>query len=152
MSSSVNPRSAPNNDRRASATVGAKPRVPSSRTVPKGRPPSSSEVQPDDSASNAPHRRKPSGPEKSHGSTRTTTETQTERVNVRTRENVQIRIRSPVKASASDEKGSWHSEGRKSPRLGSPLSRTLPSPKKEEKEPLRRLNSRIPINLKGGTD
>lgn len=143
MSSSANPRSAPNNDRRTSATVSAKPRVPSSRTGPKVRPDPAGEVQPDDSASNAPHRRKPSIPEKSHGSTRTTNERQTERVNVRTRENVQIRIRSPVKASTGDDKGSWQSEARKSPRLDSPISQSLPLSKKmeKEKEPPRRLMS-----------
>ena len=143
MSSSANPRSAANNDRRTSATVSAKPRVPSSRIEPKGRPGPAGEVQPDDSASNAPHRRKFSVPEKSHGSTRTTNERQTERVSVRTRENVQIRIRSPMKASTSDDKGSWQSEIRKSPRIGSPISQSVPLPKKieKEKEPPRRLRS-----------
>ncbi len=139
MSGSANPRSAPNNDRRTSATTSAKPRVPSSRTGTKGRPGSAGEVQPDDSASNAPHRRKPSGPERAHGSTRTTTERRTERVTDTTRENVRIRIRSPVKAAAGEDRGSWTSEFRKSPRPSSPISKSLPSPKKKEKEPPRRL-------------
>ena len=143
MSNSANPRSAPNHDRRTSATASAKPRVPSSRTGTRGRPGSSGEVQPDDSASNAPHRRNPSGAERANGSTWTTTERQTARVNVTTRENVQLRKWSPVKGSAVNDKGGWHSEARKPQRLGSPTSEALPSPgrKEKEKEPPRGLSA-----------
>ena len=137
MSSSANPRSAPNNDRRTSATT-AKPRASSSRTGAKGPFGSSGEIQPDDSASNAPHRRKASGRDKAHGSTRTTTERQTERVNITTKESTRLRVRSPVKASAGDDKGIWNSEVLRSPRLGSPDLRTVPSPKKKREEPPRR--------------
>ena len=147
MSSSANPRSAPNNDRRTSATTSAKPRVASSRTGAKGRPGSSGEVQPDNSASNAPHRRKPSGAERPNGSRRTTTEKRTERVNVSTRENVQHRIRSPVKAPAGDDKGSWNSKDQRSPRPSSPRSQILPATKKTEKEPPCRLKVLINWHL-----
>ena len=61
--------------------------------------PLSSEVVPDDSASNASFRKAPSGGSKTNGSARLHSERQGTQVTTTTRDHVQIRTRSPVKTS-----------------------------------------------------
>ena len=99
MSSSANARNGTETSRRpVTTTTTAKLRVPSSRVMGKDRSLSSSEVIPEDSASNGPHRRSASGTSKVNGgSGRAFEGRQTERVHLATRDNVQIRTRSPVR-------------------------------------------------------
>jgi hypothetical protein len=104
MSSSANARSVAENSRRPSTTTGAKIRAPSSRVNAKERPLSSGEVIPEDSASNAPHRRSASGTSKPNGGIgRGFGGSQTERIHLATRDNLQVRTRSPVKLSKGDD-------------------------------------------------
>ncbi|KAL8829208.1 MAG: hypothetical protein Q9170_006277, partial [Blastenia crenularia] len=105
MSTSANPRGTTYNDRRNAATSGAKPRVASSRPATRERPISSGEVQPDDSASNAPQ--KPNAAHRVNGYSRNTIERQTARIRsqVTTKESLQVRKKSPVKGYALDGNG-----------------------------------------------
>ncbi|KAL8950465.1 MAG: hypothetical protein Q9222_003505 [Ikaeria aurantiellina] len=98
MSTSVNPRSTAYNDRRTTTTIGAKPRLPSSRAAARERPTSSGEILPEDSASNAPT--KTDAPPRVNGYSRHTSERQTGRIHtqVTTRESLQVRTKSPVKS------------------------------------------------------
>ena len=102
MSTTANARKTAENSRRPSATSGAHSRAPSSRLVAREQTLSSAEVIPEDSASNAPHRRSASGAQKMNGSTTTFGEKQTGRVHLATRENLHFRTRSPVKSSVGD--------------------------------------------------
>ncbi|KAL8918565.1 MAG: hypothetical protein Q9208_007277 [Pyrenodesmia sp. 3 TL-2023] len=130
MSTSGNPRSVAHNDRRAATTSGAKPRVPSSRAAARERPTSSGEIQPEDSASNAPQ--EPNTSHRVNGYSRNTTERQTARVqsHVTTRETLQVRTKSPVKSfplngDAADDR---RPRSRDLDRMSSPPVATAPAP------------------------
>ena len=96
MSNQVNSRSAPQSDRIPSSTFGR--RGLAARAGTRERPPSS-EVAPDDSASNASHRRVPSAMNKVNGVSRNYGERQTVKTATTTRDSLQFRTRSPVKSS-----------------------------------------------------
>jgi len=100
MATSDTARGPPQSSRRTTATSGARPRVPSSRaeeTFLDG----TGEVRPQDSASNAPYRRAPSGSHRRSGPPRSV-DRRVEKTTVTTTDKVQIRTRSPVKLSAGD--------------------------------------------------
>ena len=134
MSSSANPRSVAYNERRPTASNSAKPRVTSSQQEERQKPGSSGEVFPDDSASNAPHKKNASGSQRINSYSRNTSERQTEKVQsqVTTRETVQIRTRSPVKSSGIGGIGmdGRSSKARDLSRMGSPSIITNAVPKK----------------------
>lgn len=101
MATSDAARGPPQSSRRTTATSGARPRVPSSRaeeTYLDG----TAEVRPQDSASNAPHRRAPSASHRRNGPLRSV-DRRVEKTTVTTTAKVQIRTRSPMKLSASDQ-------------------------------------------------
>jgi len=89
------------NSRRTAATSGARPRVPSSRTE-EAYLDTAGEVRPQDSASNAPHRRAPSGSHRGNGPLRNS-ERRVEKTTVTSTDKVHIRTRSPMKPSAGDK-------------------------------------------------
>lgn len=105
MTSTGNARKAAFNDQRTSANIGARSRPPSSRIGAQGRPESREDVLPQDSASNAPHKRAASDAQRANGSSRITTERQTERIRFATRDNVRIHTRSPVKETSGEGVG-----------------------------------------------
>lgn len=82
--------------------AGTRSRVPLSYAGLSDQNESREEVRPQDSASNAPHRRMASTSYKVNGSTRLTSEVQTERMRLTTRENVRTRTRSPLRESVVD--------------------------------------------------
>ena len=142
MSASVNARNAAYNDRRTSATLGAKPRVSSSRAEPKLRPGIPDDVLPNDSAHNA------GKPRPSSGSYRGSTsvahsynERLTERHKVTTSESVQLTSRSPLKSYGSSEENPGIDRGSRPPmpiptasnRRERPAQRKLPLEKDEVK-------------------
>ncbi|KAL8719289.1 MAG: hypothetical protein Q9225_003691 [Loekoesia sp. 1 TL-2023] len=136
MSTSANLRSAAYNDRRTTATSGAKPRVPSSRAAGKEKATSSGEVLPDDSASNAPQRS--NAPHRVNRYSRNTTERQTARIRsqVTTRESLQVRTKSPVKSYAVDgnDEDTERPRSRDFDRRSSPAAAATiaPQPRKEK--------------------
>ena len=147
MSTTANARNTAENNGRPSATSGAHPRAPSSRLGAKDRPLSSTEVIPDDSASNGPHRRKASGSQKLNGSTAKSGERQTGRVHLATRENLHVRTRSPVKVPVGDGVETRGSKERVLPRQGGrTVGGQAQSPRKEKKG-LRGFFSRHGISL-----
>ena len=100
MSSSTNVRNSLYSDRRTSATLVTKPRVPSSRAEAKVQTNRADDIVPQDSASNTGIRRPASTSFKPNGSTtHTVDERQTERHHVTTRENVRLSVKSPLKGS-----------------------------------------------------
>lgn len=104
MSASVNARNATYNDRRTSATLGAKPRVSSSRAEAKLRPGIHDDALPHDSINNAGKLRPSSGSYR--GSTSVAhsyNERLTERHKVTTNETVQLTSRSPLRTRGSSE-------------------------------------------------
>ena len=110
MSSFVSARNAAENGRRPSTTSGAKLRGPSVRVGTRERRPSSGEVIPEDSASNAPPRRNVSDIQPVNGSSKTANERQTGKIHLGTRDGLYVRTTSPVKISAGDRigyKSSW---------------------------------------------
>ncbi|KAL9098405.1 MAG: hypothetical protein Q9163_005928 [Psora crenata] len=133
MSNAGNARSPAQHDRIPSVSFSR--RGPSSRATTRERPSSSSELIPDDSASNAPPRRATSGASKANGVSKSYTERQTGKVQVTTRENVQIRIRSPLKSSFGDG-GEDGSLGNVSKPDGHAAPKNLPSARRDKK-PLR---------------
>lgn len=143
MSTSANTRSPAENSRRPSTTTGAKSRAPSSRVAGRERPFSSSEVIPEDSASNGPQRRSASGTSKSNGgSVRTFGGRQTERIHLATRDNLQVRTRSPVKATKEndmEERGSAEKPSRQGSRAAERPAPVL----KKEKKALRELHGKL---------
>ena len=98
MSGFGNTRSAAQHDRVPSTSFSR--RGPTSRAS--ARPSSSGEVVPDDSASNASHRRAVSGTSRINGTLKSHSERQTSKVQLTTRENVDVRTRSPEKSSFTD--------------------------------------------------
>ena len=115
MSNTTTARAAAQQDRGPSTSFLKK--GPTSRAP---RPPSS-EVAPDDSASNVSHRRLPSGTTRTNGISKTTSERQTSKTQTTRRDTVQIRTRSPVKQSfnsgtADDPRGLARKEPHSSPR------------------------------------
>ncbi|KAL8698129.1 MAG: hypothetical protein Q9201_006737 [Fulgogasparrea decipioides] len=134
MSASTNPRSTIYNDRRTTATAGAKPRVPSIRAARQERPSSAGDILPDDSASNAPQ--KPSTSSRFNGYSRNTSQRQTERLRsqVTTRESLQVRTKSPVKSYAVDGNGVDIRQPRLPDynRMSSPTPATISVSRKEE--------------------
>ena len=90
-------RSTAQHDRVPSASFNR--RGPAARNVTRERPTSSSEVAPDDSASNVSHRRVASGASKVNGGSKPFSERLTERTRITTKDLVQSRARSPVKSS-----------------------------------------------------
>ena len=85
--------------RRTAATAGARPRVASSRIDARDYSDPAGEVYPQDSASNAPERRKSPVVAKSHRSTRNMVmERRSERTTTTTKDTLQSRTRSPAKA------------------------------------------------------
>ena len=100
MATSDAARGPPQSSRRTTATSGARPRVPSSRTE-EAYLDAGGEVRPQDSASNAPHRRAPSGSHRGNGPPRNY-DRRVEKTTVTTTDKVQVRTRSPLKASAGD--------------------------------------------------
>ncbi|KAI4259938.1 MAG: hypothetical protein L6R42_004309, partial [Xanthoria sp. 1 TBL-2021] len=133
MSSSVNPRGTAYTDRR-NGTAGAKPRLPSSRATARERPSSSGDIEPDDSASNAPQRPNPSY--RANGYSRNTTERQTSRVQsqLTTRESLHVRTKSPVKKYAvnGDDVDTRRPRSEEYGLLSSPVPATIPIPKTEK--------------------
>ena len=104
MSASVNARNPTYNDHRTSATLGAKPRVSSSRAEAKLRPGVPDDILPHDSINNAGKLRPSSGSYR--GSTSVAhsyNERLTERHKVTTNESVQFTSRSPLKSYGSSE-------------------------------------------------
>lgn len=101
MTGSVSPRSVAFNDRGA-GMAGTRSRVPPSYAGLSDRNESREEVRPQDSASNAPHRRIASTSYKVNGSTRLTSEVQTERMRMTMRENVRTHTRSPIREPVVD--------------------------------------------------
>ena len=136
MSTSVNPRGVAYNDRRPTATSGAKPRLPSSRAAGKERPTSSGELLPDDSASNAPQRSNSS--QKPNEYSRITADRHSARIHsqVTTRESLQVRTKSPVRSYAVDgaDVDLERPRSRDLDRKSSPAATTFmaPSPGKEK--------------------
>ena len=136
MSSSANARNASHSDRRTSATLGAKPRVPSSRTEAKVRPGSSDDVLPQDSASNAGNKRPTSGSFRPNGSSiHNINERQTERHQVTTRDNIRVSLKSPLKPSMSDK------ENIASPQHREPLAFSANTAELKKKKTLRKLQA-----------
>lgn len=133
MSSSVNPRGTAYTDRR-NGTACAKPRLPSSRATARERPSSSGDIEPDDSASNAPQRPNPSY--RANGYSRNTTERQTSRVQsqLTTRESLHVRTKSPVKKYAvnGDDVDTRRPRSEEYGRLSSPVPATIPIPQTEK--------------------
>ncbi len=133
MSSSANARSVAENSRRPSTTTGAKIRAPSSRVNAKERPLSSGEVIPEDSASNAPHRRSVSGTSKANGGIgRGFGGSQTERIHLATRDNLQVRT-SPVKLYKGDDVEEGVPADVPSRQDSRAADRQAPNPRKEKK-------------------
>lgn len=138
MSGAGTARTRVEHDQGPSTTFGARSRVPSSRAQTRERPLSSVEVIPEDSASNGPHRRVASVPQKANGfPCKSTSERQKGKINLTTRDNIQIRTRSPTKASASDGVDERGSRGSSRQGQGSQASHRAAPPPKKEKEPLR---------------
>jgi len=133
MSTSANARNAAETSRRPSTSTGAKIRPPSSRVAAIERPFSSGEVIPEDSASNAPHRRSASGTSKINGSSRSFGGRQTERIHLTTRDSFQVRTRSPVKAPAGDGVEERSPTDIPSKQGSRAAERPAPAPRKEKK-------------------
>ncbi|KAK4694803.1 gamma-tubulin complex component 2, partial [Lecanoromycetidae sp. Uapishka_2] len=137
MSTSANARNAAENSRRPSTTTGAKLRAPSSRVAGKDRTFSSSEVIPEDSASNGPHRRTASGASKLNGgSGRSVGGRQTERIHLATRDNLQVRTRSPVKLPKSDIAEDGGPPNVPLDQGSRAAERPIPAPRKEKDAPI----------------
>lgn len=104
MSASENARNAPFNDRRTSATLANKPRLPSSRVEARVRPGFPDDILPHDSISNAGKTKITSGSFRASGSSlHTTDEKLTERHKTTTNERVQLSSRSPLKPYGASE-------------------------------------------------
>lgn len=142
MTSTGNSRRAAVNDQRSSANIGARSRPPSSRLGAQGRPESREDVFPQDSASNAPHRRTTFDAQRTNGSTRITTERQTERIRFTTRDNVRVQTRSPGKENSGDGAGE-REHVVEPPRVGSRATERLPTNTSKRKETLRELEIKI---------
>lgn len=128
MSGGMSARSTAQHDRVPSASFSR--RGPAARTVMRERPTSSSEVAPDDSASNVSHRRVASGATKVNGGSKPFSERLTERTRITTKDVVQSRARSPVKSSF-DSLGGGHGQD------GQQLARPMTAPRREKKAPSR---------------
>lgn len=142
MSQPTNSRSTLPHDRAQSASFPRRGTNP--RAGAKERP-LSSEVAPDDSASNASFRRVPSGGSKVNGSLRNYSERQNTKVTTTSRDHVSIRTRSPVKTSydgadAQRPRKPSRSESKSSP-FSAPVARKAKQP--ESKHTLYRLPSKI---------
>lgn len=101
MSSSENARAAAHGSRRTTAATGAKPRVTSTRVDRRESSNLDDELHPQDSASNAPHRRVPSSSKQPFGSHLEKMEKRTEKTRITTKETVQIRTRSPPRPGSA---------------------------------------------------
>lgn len=145
MISSGNTRSAAYNDQRGSATVGARPRVPSSRLGGQAhaRPDSREELFPHDSASNAPYRRTASDALRANGSSQITSEPQTERIRFATRENFRVYEQNPVKETLGKDVHERAQKDIESPRVSSWAARNSPLATSKKKEALRELNTSV---------
>ena len=148
MANTGNTRRAIFNDQRTSANISTRSRPPSSRLGAQGRPESREDVLPQDSASNAPHRRAASDAQKANGSTRITTERQTEKIRFATRDNMRIHTRSPVKEPSGEGVGD-REQVFEPPRVSSraterPLTAAF---KKKKKETLRELEIKVRESL-----
>ena len=140
MSSSLNTRAATHNDRRTSATLGARPRVPSSRPEAKVQLGPADDVLPQDSASNSGSRRPTSGIDRLNGTLKhTISERQTERHQVTTRDNIRTSFRSPFKHSKTDEENPVNPQHRESGKFKA---------KPAEANELRKLHSLLTVSLK----
>ena len=127
--------------RRTTATTGARPRVPSSRIENTEYLDSTGEVRPQDSASNAPHRRTTSGAQKATGSYRSSQERRAERSNVTVKDTVQIRTRSPIKAIVGHGAPDQSPPPKHIPRAtGHYASQRDPGAQEKEKKVLRKIN------------
>lgn len=139
MSGSGNVRNPSYSDRRTSATLGNRPRVPSTRTDARIRPGSSDDVLPQDSASNvgsnAGGRRPVSYVHRANGiSAHTINERQTEHHHVTYRDNIRLAIKSPLKPSLSDKEEITLPRKRESVVSGTKLVEEKPNhpPRKQE--------------------
>ena len=101
MSSSENARAAAHGSRRITAAAGVKPRVTSTRVDRRESSNLDDELHPQDSASNAPHRRAPTSSKQPSGSHREKMEKKTEKTRITTKETVQIRTRSPPRPGSA---------------------------------------------------
>lgn len=141
MSSSLNTRAATHNDRRTSATLGTRPRVPSSRPEVKVQLGPADDVLPQDSASNSGSRRPMSGIDRLNGTARhTITEWQTERHQVTTRDNIRTSFRSPLKHAKTDKENAVSPQHRESGKSNA---------KPAEANELRKLHNLLTVSLKG---
>lgn len=141
MSSSLNTRAATHNDRRTSATLGTRPRVPSSRPEAKVQQGPADDVLPQDSASNSGSRRPTSGIDRLNGTLRhTISERQTERRQVTTRDNIRTSFRSPLKHSKADTESAVSPQHRESGESNA---------KPAEANELRKLHNLLTVSLKG---
>lgn len=100
MSTSTNPRDGAHNDRRTSAALGAKPRVPSSRAETKATTGMPDDVLPHDSISNA---GKPRSYRANNSAVHIANERSTERYKVTSNESIQLSSRSPLKPFGANE-------------------------------------------------
>lgn len=142
MSSSLHTRGTTHNDRRTSATLGTKPRVPSLRPEAKVQLGSADDVLPQDSASNSGSRRPTSGSFKPNGSSiYTVSERQTERQQITTRDNIRTSVRNSLKHPVSDK------ENALGPQHREPVQTNANPAETKEKKMLRKLHSSLTVRL-----
>ena len=130
MSNVGNARSAAQHERVQSTSFGRK--GSSSRTPTRDRPPSSSELVPDDSASNVSPQGAVSGGSKVNGVSKPYSEKETRKIQGTTRESLYVRMRSPVKKSFGDGADERIPRGL-SPQDGQVAPGTMPGVRKVKK-------------------
>lgn len=141
MSSSLNTRTATHNDRRTSATLGTRPRVPSSRPEAKVQQAPTDDILPQDSASNSGSRRPTSSIDRLNGTLRhTISERQTERHQATARDHIRTSFRSPLKHSKTDKKNAVSPQHRESGESNA---------KPAEANELRKLHNLLTVSLMG---
>lgn len=144
MSSSLNTRATMHNDRRTSATLGTRPRVPSSRPEAKVQLGSADDVLPQDSASNSGSRRPISGSDRLNGTLiHTISERQTERNQVTIRDNIRTSVRNPLKPSSIDKENAVSPQHREHGKSNAKFAET------KEKTERRKWRFLLIVGLKG---
>lgn len=134
MSNAGHGRTRTEHDRGPSTTFGARSRATFSRMGARERPPSSGEVIPEDSASNGPHRRAPSGSQRPNGLAKDSSEQHKTNLRVTTRDSLQMRTRSPVKGPPGDDAEDIFSRG--APRQSGQTVPKATPPTAKEKKPI----------------
>ncbi len=143
MSSSLNTRATTHGDRRTSATLSTRPRVPSSRPEAKVQLGSADDVLPQDSASNSGSRRPISDSDRLNGTLiHTISERQTERHQVTARDNIRTSVRNPLKPSSIDKENAVSPQHREHGKFNA-------KPVETKEKVLRKLHFLFIVGLKG---